>query len=145
MQTSDILHLQSDVWRHKSNIYQTSDIRHHAYIRHQMSYIFLNQTTDSWHQTDIRHLTSEIQHNTNIMQRLDILHQTSQIKDISHVWHQTSYICHTSDVWHQICVLVPSDIWQQKSDTRHHTWDVDYKLYIRCLSSHMGYLTSDVS
>ena len=144
---SDIRRLTLDIWRYTSEVWLlTWDTWHQTYhnICHQTCVLLACLTSNVWYQTS--DVTSEVQHHTNIMQRSDVLHQTSQIKHISDVWHQTSYICHTSDAWHQICVLLTSDIWHktyirhQMSDIRHQT-----SYMRRCLQIlNIRHLTSNV-
>ena len=171
MQTSNILHLQSDVWHYKSNINQSSDIRHHKYIRHQMSYIWtfdINHILDIWHlksqiiQILCRYQTSYIRrHRSNIYQTSHIrhhIHVTHQTSDIRYVfwWHQTTDIrytldirCLTKNIRHQTSYMRR---WLQILDIRHQTsdiWrlmsDVRHLMCDKCIISDVRRLRSDIS
>ena len=113
-QTSNNWHQSSDVW-HQTCVLVTSEVGHQTYIRHQMpdierlttntrchilsltSYKYYAEITD---QTYHRRLTSDIIHMSHIRRHIPC------VLVPSYDWHQTDIRC------------LPSDVWQQTSDTR---------------------------
>ena len=121
-------HLKSNIIQilrrdHRSNIYQTSDIRHHTHVTHQTSHPMCFGA--------IRCLTSDRHQMSAIWQ------QTSDTRQSDNRRLMTSFV---TDVWCQT-----SDVWWQMSNNRGLMTEVWYQTSdVRCLMTDVWKKTSDI-